>query len=194
MAWSARRISAVVGLVVFGYIAVTLVRCVWVNGALDRDGPSQARLAEEVSKMKPTIGALGDYRARHGYYPARLEALDGRGLADGYLYGALPTDNVYKSPACERRWKSEFEGLILKSESDLARMRAAFAVECLLGYRQITLQSPNFAIPGARALSTVDRWAYYSSFTGKWSIGWCSHEEVHDGREQTASSDGVCRP
>jgi hypothetical protein len=170
-----------------------------VNGALGRDVASQARLAAEVSKMTPLIRALGDYHARHGLYPTRLDALGAKGLdvrdlADGYIYAASPTDQVYRSPACERRWKSEFEGLILKSETDLQRMNTAFAAQCVVGYRQITLQSPNFTFQGRRTLSTVDRWAYYSSFTGKWSTGWCSHEEVHDGREQTASSDGVCRP
>jgi hypothetical protein len=115
------------------------------------------------------------------------------GFKAGLLYSAAPQDHIYKTPECAAR-QSEFEGWIMKPTPELEREKADFISQCVVGYRQITLQSPDFHHDPQGGLRTVEQWAYYTSLSGQWIIGWCSHEGPRSRTApQKVASNGVCR-
>jgi hypothetical protein len=65
---------------------------------------------------------------------------------------------------------------------------------CVEGYRNFALQSPSFATGGVGVLNGIERWAYYTTFTGHWAVGrFALDYSAKDGSSNFFSLDGVCR-
>jgi hypothetical protein len=188
-------VSAVIGLI---------GRSVRIGHALQSDPLIRSQFAETVAANEPLTAALEKYHRDHTFYPTSLIALKDEylrspptqarvGFRAGLLYSAALQDQIYKTPECAAR-QSEFEGWIMKSTPELEREKADFISQCVVGYRQITLQSADFHHDPQGALTKIEQWAYYTSQSGQWTIGWCSHEgERAKGRRQKVASNGVCR-
>jgi hypothetical protein len=113
---------------------------------------------------------------------AQLPSLRGR----GYLYSASG-DWVYKSDACEAREK-HLHGWIMKEVKEYQKEIDDFKHECVTGYRDYELQSPDF--PRNAQTQYIERWAYFDSQTRQWSLGWCAKTGKKTGE---ISTNGMCR-
>jgi hypothetical protein len=189
-------VGAVIVLLVC-YIVGSIVQAIWVNHAIAEDPGTQSQFKAMVERSKPLVEALDAYHNAVGLYPPDLTKLNGRylakpALAQGFLYSALPTDEILPSEECRDREKKSFTGWIMKTTSELDAMKTAFRRDCVTGYRVVSLQSPTITSGGTGTLTAVERWAYYDSLTRGWSIGWCSVDQQYDPPRHTAY-DGVCR-
>ncbi|QGM44877.1 hypothetical protein [Methylocystis heyeri] len=194
-----RKAAAIFGALILLYLLDTLTRAFSISFRLGHDSWTEERFKQTIELAKPTIEALERYRARHSFYPVTLSELIGEAMlpanaASGYKYRAEPAEYIYTSPACEARWRSEFQGWIMKSPAEVQRLQQAFLQQCVSGYRQATLQSPDFGHESGDPLPNVDRWAYYSTFSRSRTVGWCSHETgEYISQRQDVASNGKCR-
>jgi hypothetical protein len=179
-------------------------RSVRIGHALQSDPLVQSQFAETVAVNATLTAALEKYHHDHTFYPTSLIALKSdylpsppseakAGFKAGLLYSAAPQDHIYKTPECAAR-QSEFEGWLMKPTPEIEREKADFIAQCVAGYRQITLQSPDFHHDPRGELGKVEQWAYYTSQSGQWTIGWCSHEGSRSRTPpQKVASNGACR-
>jgi hypothetical protein len=182
-------------------------RSVTISHALQNDPFIQSQFAEAVSRNKPLTVALEKYHRDQGFYPTDLMALKGYyegsspvqvkagkvGFKAGLIYSAAPQDHIFKTPECAAR-QSEFEGWIMKPASEFQHEKAEFVSQCVIGYRQISLQSSDFHHDAAGKLRNVEQWAYYTSNSGQWTLGWCAHEGASSRTPpQKTAFNGVCR-
>jgi hypothetical protein len=196
------------GLTIALFIIVATVisfvgRSMRIGHALQSDPLIQSQFAEAVAVSEPLTAALEKYHRDHAFYPTSLTTLKDEylrslparakaGFGTGLLYSAAPQDHIYKTPECAAR-RSEFEGWIMKPTSELDREKADFISQCVVGFRQISLQSSDFHHDPQGGLGNVEQWAYYTSQSGQWMIGWCSHESARARTRQKVASNGVCR-
>ena len=168
---------AVVLTAIFGYFAVYYVPKMQYEG----------KMTAAADSARPLIEALEKYRTDNGFYPTFLNRLGGKyrssgWRAEGVLYSAYRFDWIIKSDeACAARKKS-VEGWIMKTTAEAQADLLRFQQECVTGYRDYELQSKDFTY----AYGT-ERWAFYESKHGKWSLGSCTHE-----RGSHFGSNGIC--
>jgi hypothetical protein len=177
------------------FFGCTLIVFVWARYHLTtvqvKDDPtSTPDLAAATDMAQPLLAALGKYHAENGLYPATLDQL-ASGLSPslrvrGYLYSARTSDWVYKSDACVAREK-QLQGWVMKEVKAYQKEIDDFKHECLSGYRDYQLQSPDF--PRDAQTQYVERWAYFDSQTNQWSLGWCAK----NGKASEISTNGICR-
>jgi len=203
MAVKLKKGLAIALLIIVSAVISMVGRSVRIGHALQSDPLIQSQFAEAVALNGPLIAALEKYRRDHAFYPASLNVLKDEylrslppqaksGFTAGLLYSAAAQDHIYKTPECAKR-QSEFEGWIMKPTSELEREKADFISQCVSGYRQISLQSADFHHETQGSLTNVEQWAYYTSQSGQWIVGWCSHEGARARTRQKVASNGVCR-
>ena len=159
------------------------------------DATSQANLKAATNQGQPLVDALEEYRADNGLYPTTLNQLAPAYLPslNGYAafrYSARRSDWVYLSNACITRQKT-LEGWVLREAKAYQQDVAQFKHDCLTGYRDFQLQSPDFA-PDAQS-RYLERWAYYDSQPEHWVLGWCEHVPASKGRASELATNGICR-
>jgi hypothetical protein len=203
MAVKLKKGSAIALLIIVSAVIGLVGRSVRIGHALQSDPLVQSQFAEAVAVNGPLIAALEKYHGDHAFYPTSLNVLKDEylhslpaqakpGFTTGLLYSAAPQDHIYKTPECAKR-QGEFEGWIMKPTSELEREKADFISQCVVGYRQVALQSPDFHHDPQGSLTNVEQWAYYASQSGQWVVGWCSHEGARARTRQKVASNGVCR-
>ena len=185
---------------VFGIIAVILIGSFWAryyftNLEAKNHPTSHADLGEAEQNAQPLLDALNKYHSANGVYPSSFDRLDltapdRESYGQAYLYSGRRPDWIFKSDTCPAGEK-KLHGWIMKSADKYASEVAQFKRDCIAGYREFQLQSPDFLRLGKS--SSLDRWAYYDSFTKRWEIGWCSHESDDSGRIQQSALNGICR-
>ena len=159
------------------------------------DLTSQADLEANSKQTQTLIDALEKFRADNGLYPTTLNQ-----LAPAYLpsvqpfatfrYSSRHSDWVFLSDACITREKT-LEGWVLQQAKAYQQNVAQFKHECLTGYRDYQLQSPDFA-PDVQS-RYIERWAYYDSQPQHWVLGWCEHVPASKGRGSELATNGICR-
>jgi hypothetical protein len=160
------------------------------------DNPtSQADLEANRQQAQPLVDALEKYRADNGLYPTALSQLAPAYLPtltgySAFRYSARRSDWVYLSDACITREKT-FEGWVLQEAKSYQQSVAQFKHECVTGYRDFQLQSPDFA-PDAQS-RYLERWAYYDSQPQHWVLGWCEHVRSSKGGADELATNGICR-
>jgi len=197
--------TALLFVVVLLLIVWSIAENIWVGSKLREDANTMARLEKVAASARPLIQALESYQRDHDFYPVELTALNGEYLHLpslsqtvwwDFLYSAEPRDYVFKSPECEAK-QAQFHGWLMKPADELAKAKAKFVMDCVTGYREISLQSGDFPRDPQEILPDVDRWAYFTSRSGSWALGWCyynsnmNREGVNHG--QMVESNGKCR-
>jgi len=176
----------------FGCALITFAwaRYHFTTAQVNNDPTSMPDLAAATDTAQPLVAALGKYHAENGLYPASLAQLASgqpRSLRDrGYLYSARQGDWVYKSDACVTREK-QLQGWVMKEVKAYQKEIDDFKRECLTGYRDYQLQSPDF--PRDAQNQYIERWAYFDSKTRQWNLGWCAKT----GKTAEISTNGICR-
>ena len=158
------------------------------------DPGSQPDLAAISDQAQPLVDALEKYRADNGLYPTTLDQLSpaylpAQRILRGYRYSARHSDWVFYSDACLAREKT-LHGWILQEAKAYQNEVAQFKRDCLSGFRDYQLQSPDFA-PGAQS-RYLERWAYYDSQPQHWTVGWCELVSSR-GSSQELATNGICR-
>jgi hypothetical protein len=189
------------------FILVVLIASLWgrfyfSSREMKNDPTTQPDLKAAAQNAQPLLDALEKYRAANGLYPPTLKQLDPTSRhhnqsAEGYRYSARRNDWVLTSDACPAREKS-LQGWIMKLVSEHEKDVERFKADCIAGYHEFQLQSPDFpesADSDSPSKGSLERWAYYDSFTKQWSAGWCSHDAGNRGRGNisVSAADGVCR-
>jgi len=159
------------------------------------DLTSEPDLAASEKQAQPLIDALEKYRSDNGLYPATLSQLSMGYLASpqsisSYRYSARHSDWVFQSDACIAR-EQKLRGWVLKEAKAYKSDVAQFKHDCITGYRDFQLQSPDFQ-PDAQS-RYLERWAYYDSAPQHWALGWCEHVPSAKGRSSQLATNGVCR-
>jgi len=159
------------------------------------DPRSQADLETNSKQAQPLLDALERFRTDNGIYPTTLNQ-----LAPAYLpsvqpfatfrYSARHSDWVFLSDACITREKT-LQGWVLQEAKAYQKEVTQFTHECLTGYRDYQLQSPDFASDGQSRY--IERWAYYDSQPQHWVLGWCEHVPTSKGRSSDLATNGICR-
>lgn len=185
-----RRVGFVIFVLIFGVFSAIY----FTNFRVKHDPASGRYLAAQEQEAQPLLEALEKYRADHGQYPSTLDQMTPTYLASGwnadrFLYTARRADWTLKSTECALREK-DLHGWIMKEATEYAKEVGQFKLECISAYRDFQLQSPDF--PGNAQFPTMERWAYYDSFTKNWSIGWCRHDRSTE-RGQDSAMNGICR-
>jgi hypothetical protein len=154
-----------------------------------------SNLEADTRQARPLVHALERFRADNGLYPTTLNQLAPAYLPSvepfsAFRYSARHSDWVFLSDSCLTREKT-LEGWVLEeakaSQSDVAR----FKHDCITGYRDYQLQSPDFA-PDARS-RYLERWAYYDSEPQRWVLGWCEHIPAAKATGSELATNGICR-
>jgi hypothetical protein len=189
------RLLRQIGLVVFVLILAIMVPPYLTNLRVKDDRTSALRLEAAKTEAQPLVDALAKYRADHGLYPPTLEQVTPAYLrasfgADRFRYAARRPDWTLKSGGCAAREKS-LHGLIMKEAAEYRKEVAAFKADCITGFRDYQLQTPDF--PRSDQSPGIERWGYYDSWTKKWSLGWCDHARVVRGEVHESAMNGVCR-
>jgi hypothetical protein len=181
-------------------VAFLLVAIAWVTWAERHftfrflaTGPNtEAQRSKVALRQAPLIAALRRYRDDNGTYPIRLDRLVPRYLPavpspHAYLYrGSEPL--VVDSAECAKR-ADQLHGLAMTKTSELEERRAQYEEACVIGWRQFSLQSPDFEAP---TRGPLERWAEYQSQRGGWVTGWCEHSATKH-PVSTTGEDGICR-
>jgi hypothetical protein len=158
---------------------------------VNSDPTSTPDLAAATETAQPLLDALVKYHAEKGLYPTTLDQLPSSQLPSlrvrGYLYSARTTDWVYKSDDCVAREKHLHGSMVVKEVKPYQKEIDDFKHECLTGYRDYLLQSPDF--PRDARTQYIERWAYFDSQTKQWSLGWCAKS----GKNGEISANGMCR-
>jgi hypothetical protein len=182
--------------VVFIVLILAVVLPMFLNNrSVKNDSTSAPYLAAAKTEAQPLLDALEKYRAEHALYPATLDQITPQYLpagwgVDRYRYTARRPDWTLKSDACAAREKS-LHGWVMKPADQYAKEVAQFKLDCISGYRDFQLQSPDF--PSSAQSPNSERWAWYDSFTKQWSLGWCHHDLTTKGKQQDSAMNGVCR-
>jgi hypothetical protein len=184
-------------LCVFIFLFGTWARFHFTNAKVSSAPSTEPDLIAAKQSAQPVLDALEKYRADNGLYPTILDQLapayvpSVREIRD-YRYSAGHEDYVLRSDACTARY-NQLHGWVLKEAKEYQKEVAQFKVECIEGYRNYRLQSPDFERDPQSQY--IERWAYYDSKVGQWTVGWCAHEpSARAGYHgQDLSSDGVCR-
>ncbi len=182
-------------------VAWSIAETIWVGEKLQNDADTMARFEKTAGSAKPMTDALERYRRDHDSYPTDLLALNGhylhsQSIWSEFLYSADPQNFIYKSAECEAG-QAQFHGWIVKTADELARAKTQFVAQCVASYRQIALQSPNLPLDPQGVLPDVDRWAYFTSQSAGWAMGWRHYnsnmnmEGVSHG--QLVEHNGRCR-
>ncbi len=176
-------------LVMFGK---TLISSVTVN--FDRVADTEKQ--QIAARAQPLLAALERYRAEKGFYPPSLDRLPRKYLASrnglpDFLYSAEESDWIKVASAeCAARERS-LHGLTLEQTTHLEQRGRQFQADCVAGYRNYRLQSEDVHVDPSTSL---ERWAYYSSSSKSWGLGWCSHEVSSQTSDiLKTASNGVCR-
>jgi len=155
---------------------------------------AEPNVTAAAEQAQPVIDALEKYRADNGLYPASLDRLSPGYLAStetlrGFRYSARRSDWVFQSDAClAREQVLEWKLTGVKANRPQA---ARFADDCLSGFRDYQLQSPDFSHDGNSRY--VERWAYYDSQPQHWTVGWCEQVRTASGNAQELATNGICR-
>jgi len=170
-------------------------RFYFANLRATADPSSEHDLAATTEQAQPLVDALEKYRADNGLYPTTLNQLSpaylpAQQISPGYRYSARHSDWVFYSDACLAREKT-LHGWILQEAKAHQSEVAKFKRDCLSGFRDYQLQSPDFA-PDARS-RFLERWAYYDSQPQHWSVGWCERVASSRGSSQELATNGICR-
>lgn len=186
-----RVLAAVFLILIVGFWA----RFYFANLRAANDSTSAAELSAAMEDAQPLVNALEKYYADNGLYPATLTQ-----LAPAYLpsqlsfhpfrYSARHSDWVFQSDACVTREKS-LRGWVLQEAKAYQNEVAQFKHDCISGYRDFQLQSPDFSPDGQSRY--LERWAYYDSAPQHWSLGWCEHVSSSKGQPSELATNGVCR-
>jgi hypothetical protein len=184
-----------ISFVAFVLVLAMFVPFYFTNLRVKNEPTSEPDLVAANSEAQPLLRGLEKYRADHGLYPATLDPISpaywpSRWGVDRFRYSARRSDWTLKSEACAAREKS-LHGWIMKSATEYAKEVGRFKLDCISGYHAYQLQSPDF--PQSTQSPDVERWAYYDSFTRKWSLGWCHHDRTSRGRAQDSAMNGACR-
>ena len=164
------------------------------NVRVDDDPDSESDLAAAQKNAQPLLDALEKYHTDNGLYPASLNQLSPGYFASSagltaYRYSARHDDWVLQSDACLDREKSPgHPTLQAANHTPYAVSRSQH--DCLSGYREYQLQSPDF--PPDVASPYQERWAYYDSQPQYWTMGWCEQVRTIDNSRELATN-GVCR-
>lgn len=159
------------------------------------DPTSQTELELNSKQAQPLVDALEKFRTDNGLYPTALKQLAPAYLPSmqpfaAYRYSARHSEWVFLSDACISREKT-LHGWILQETKAYQQNVAQFKHECLTGYRDYQLQSPDFA-PDVQS-RYIERWAYYDSQPQHWVLGWCEHVPASKGRGSELATNGICR-
>jgi len=159
------------------------------------DPTSQAALAANTKQVQPLVDALEKFRADNGLYPTTLNQLAPVYLPSvqpfaAFRYSARHSDWVFLSDACITREKT-MRGWIQQEAKVYGTEVAQFKHECLTGFRDFQLQSPDF--PPDVQSRYIERWAYYDSQPQHWALGWCEHIHASKGRGSELATNGICR-
>ena len=165
------------------------------NTIVTNDPTSQAALASNTKQAEPLVDALEKFRADNGLYPTTLNQLAPAYMPSvepyaAFRYSSRHSDWVFLSDACITREKS-LEGWVLQEAKAYQQNVAQFRHECLTGYRDYQLQSPDF--PPDVQSRYIERWAYYDSQPQHWVLGWCEHVPASNGRGSELATNGICR-
>lgn len=185
-------------LVLLAILACAYLRVHVSNRVVASLADTDENLARIVAQAKPLIDALDRYHSRHGSYPTSLAAL-APDLSTpwrfrGYVYGGGPFNRIYRSPACADRAKT-LQGWVLQETSQYETDVRQFVSECVIGYREIHIQSPNFPRNSTASRNfIVKRWAYYQSDTREWKVGWCRNDAYGVMEHHESSLNGECTP
>jgi hypothetical protein len=189
------------------FVFIVLIMSLWgrlyfSTHEVKNDPTTQPDLDAAKQAAQPLLDELENYRAINGLYPPTLDQFDPASRhrnknARGYLYSARRNDWVFKSDACPTREKS-LQGWIMKPTGEYQKEVAQFKSDCIAGYHEFQLQSPDFPDPSSNdspGNDSLERWAYYDSLTKQWSVGWCSHDQGVTGKGSISLSaaNGVCR-
>jgi hypothetical protein len=167
----------------------------FTNRSVNHDSTSAPYLAAAKTEAQPLLNALEKYHADHALYPATLDQITPQYLpanlrVDRYRYTARRADWTLNSDACATREKT-LHGWVMKPADQYTKEVALFKLDCITGYRDFQLQSPDF--PASSQSPNSERWAWYDSFTKLWSLGWCHHDVTTKGKHQDSAMNGVCR-
>jgi hypothetical protein len=159
------------------------------------DPTSQAALEANTQQAQPLVEALEKFRVENGLYPTTLNQLAPAYLPSvqpfiAYRYSARHSEWVFVSDACISRGKT-LQGWVLREAKAYRTEVAQFKHECLTGYRDYQLQSPDF--PPDVQSRYIERWAYYDSQPQHWVLGWCEHVPASKGRGSELATNGICR-
>jgi hypothetical protein len=184
------------------FIFIVLIVSLWgrfyfAGNEVKNDSTTQPDLDAAKQSAQPLLDELEKYRAANGLYPPTLKQLDPTSRhrnkdAEEYVYSARRNDWVLSSDVCPAREKS-LQGWIMKPASEYKKEVAQFKSDCIAGYHEFQLQSPDFPESGGN--DSLERWAYYDSFPKQWNVGWCSHDIGNSGRGSilVSAANGVCR-
>ena len=162
---------------------------------VDADPISRPDLVAAQEQAQPLLDALEKYRAEYGLYPASLNQLLPAYVASlqtlsAFRYSARYSDWVFQSNACLEQEKA-LRGSILQEANHGQRRTSQLKFECISGYRDYQLQSPNF--PPFEESRYLERWAYYDSQPQYWTLGWCEQVVTSKGTPRELATNGVCR-
>lgn len=165
------------------------------NARVADDLTSQVDLDANSKQAQPLLAALEKFRADNGLYPTTLNQLSPAYLPSvqsfaAFRYSARHSDWVFLSDACITREKT-LQGWVLREAKAYQQDVAQFKHDCLTGYRDYELQSPDFA-PDVQS-RYIERWAYYDSQPQHWTLGWCEHVPASKGRGSELGTNGICR-
>jgi hypothetical protein len=157
------------------------------------DPYSEPALTAVADQAQPVLDALEKYRAENGLYPVSLNRLRPGYLASnddlsGFRYSARQSEWIFQSDACLAR--EQTQGSKLREVTAELNEVTRFKSECVIGYREYQLQSPDF--PSNAKSRAVERWAYYDSQPQYWAVGWCQQVGTKGGSRKLATN-GVCR-
>ena len=165
------------------------------NVRVAEDPTSQADLEANSKQAQPLVDALEKFRTDNGLYPTMLNQLapaylpSVQGFA-AFRYSARHSDWVFLSDACITREKT-LQGWVLQEAKAYQKDVAQFKHDCVTGYRDYQLQSPDFA-PEVQS-RYIERWAYFDSQPQHWVLGWCEHVPPSKGRGSELATNGICR-
>jgi hypothetical protein len=176
-------------------IVILWARFYFANLRVTDDPRSESDLTAAADQAQPLLDALERYRADNGLYPTTLNQLSPAYLPSlqglhAFRYSARHSDWVFQSDACLAR-EQNLEGWVLKEVKEHQNEVAQFKRDCISGYRDFQLQSPDF--PPDSQSRYLERWAYYDSQPQHWTLGWCEPVLESKGSPSELATNGVCR-
>jgi hypothetical protein len=188
------------GLRMIAFVILASSIAVWwryhsANTSVTEDLTLSSDLEANSKQARPLVHALDRFRTDNGLYPTTLNQLAPAYLPSlepfsAFRYSARQSDWVYLSDGCITREKT-LKGWVLEEAKAYQTEVARFKHDCITGYRDYQLQSPDFA-PDARS-RYLERWAYYDSELQHWVLGWCEHIPAAKGTGSELATNGICR-
>lgn len=176
-------------------VVILWARFYFANLRVSGDPNTKPDLRAAADQAQPLLEALEKYRADNGLYPTTLNQLSPayvpsvQGLR-AFRYSARHSDWVFQSDACLAR-EQNLQGWVLQEVKEYQTEIDQFKRDCISGYRDFQLQSPDF--PPDSQSRYLERWAYYDSQPQHWSLGWCEHVASSKGGSSELATNGVCR-